>query len=598
LQKTKNTRIHIMFLLILSMILSNFSLIFANGFSDIENHWAKNEIESWIKRGLIEGYSDGTFRPNNDITRAEFIKLTNRAFGYIKEDTISFSDVLPSDWFYSEIAKAKAARYISGYPDGTMKPNDPISRQEAASIIVRILGLEQNARAAEEFIDYDKIPAWSRSYVGAVLITNIMEGYPDGTFKAEDFIKRAEAIITLGRAIEYVSDLGAEPDSGVIIYDKPGTYGPSKGTEAFDRDVLINSDGVILQNILIKGNLTLDKKIAEGDVTLENVIAEEDTFIYGGGKNSIVINNSDLNRMTINKEDSRIRVVYSGSTTVKEINIKSETKLEVSGKSVIEILNVDAVTEVVGKGTIKKANVNVSGVSFEKKPDKLEKSGGVTVKIIKKEDVTSGGGGGDGYDSTTRVKTISIEQESQTLPIEARLQLSVRFNPANPTNRKVSWSSSDKDIATVNNTGLVETKKIGTATIRATSEDGGKTDTIEIMVAEGSIKIKSVSPNEDLVDGSEYTFNVNVEYEFEGIEKGVLYIGFNNGEKVDNYRLIGDGHGVKEKKGEHKFEVKTPVKHWGENGKFKVYVNISDFNHPEEWFPLNSDTYQISTAQE
>ncbi len=460
------------------MILSNFSFIFASNFSDIENHWAKSEIESWIEKGLIEGYSDGTFRPDNNITRAEFMTLINRAFGYIKEDTVGFSDVSSDDWFYSEVAKAKAAGYISGYPDGTMKPNNPISRQEVASIIVRMLGLEENTKAAENFVDYGKIPAWSRGYVGAVSVVNIMKGYPDGTFKAEDFIKRAEAVIALGKAMEYTED--------VIIYDKPGTYGSSKGIETIDKDVFISADGVILQNVLIKGNLTLDKKIGEGDVTLKNVTVEEDTFIYGGGKNSIIIDNSNLNRITINKENNKIRIVYSGSTTVKEINIKSEAKLEASDKSIIEVLNVDAAAKVVGKGTIKEANVNVSGVSFEKEPDKLEKAEGIKVEIIgeteeKEKDVSGGDRDGDSS-STIRVKTISIEQESQTLPIGTKFQLSVKFNPANPTNKKVSWSSSDEAIATEDNTGLVETKNIGTATIKVTSEDGGKTDTIEITV--------------------------------------------------------------------------------------------------------------------
>lgn len=462
------------------MILSNFSFIFANNFSDIENHWAKSEIESWLEKGLIEGYSDGTFRPDNNITRAEFITLTNRAFGYIKKDTVGFSDVSSDDWFYGEVAKSKAAGYISGYPDGTMKPNNPISRQEVASIIVRMLDLEENTKAAERFVDYDKIPAWSRSYVGAVSVANIMKGYPDGTFKAENFIKRAEAVVALEKAMEQVSE------SDVITYDEPGTYGSSKDIETIDKDVFISADGVILQNVLIKGNLTLDKKIGEGDVTLKNVTVEEDTFIYGGGENSVIIDNSNLNRLTVDKENNKIRVVYSGSTTVKEINIKSEAKLEVSDKSTIEVLNIDAAAKVVGKGTIKEANVNVSGVSFEKEPDKLEKAEGVKVEIIgeteEKEKDVSGGGGGGGSSSTIRVKTISIEQESQTLSIGTKFQLSVKFNPANPTNKKVSWSSSDEDIATVDNTGLVETKNVGTATIKVTSEDGGKTDIIEITV--------------------------------------------------------------------------------------------------------------------
>ena len=106
MSKIRNTGKRIAFLLVFTMILSSFSFVFANSFSDIEDHWAKNEIKSLTEKGLIEGYLDGTFRPNNDITRAEFMTLINRALVYIEEDTISFSDVSPDDWFYGEVAKA------------------------------------------------------------------------------------------------------------------------------------------------------------------------------------------------------------------------------------------------------------------------------------------------------------------------------------------------------------------------------------------------------------------------------------------------------------------------------------------------------------
>ncbi len=377
MSKTKNTGRLIIFSLVFAVILSGFSFVFADDFSDIENHWAKNEIEIWIEKGLIKGYSDGTFRPDSNITRAEFVTLINRAFGYTEKSAVNFSDISSEDWFYNEIAKAKTAGYISGYPDGTIKPDNSISRQEVASIIIRMLELAEDIKTVEKFADYSEIPNWSKGYIGAVLAADIMEGYPDGMFKAEDSIKRAEAVVTLERIIK------TEPD--VITYNKSGTYGPSEDIETIDNDVHISVDGVVLQNVLIKGNLTLDKDIGDGEVTLKNIAVEKNTFIYGGGENSVIIDNSNLNNIIIDKESSGVKIVCSGSTTVKEISIKSEAKLEISDKSVIEILGIDAVAEIVGKGTIKVANVNTSGVSFEKKPDKLNKAEGIEVEIIESE---------------------------------------------------------------------------------------------------------------------------------------------------------------------------------------------------------------------
>ncbi|MGB4198666.1 MAG: S-layer homology domain-containing protein, partial [Tepidanaerobacteraceae bacterium] len=110
--------------------------------NDISGHWAEATIAKWVQQGLISGYTDGTFRPDNSITRAEFMALVNRAFGFDEKAAIGFSDVSANDWFYDEIAKAVKAGYISGYQDGTVKPNQEISRQEAAVALCKALNLE------------------------------------------------------------------------------------------------------------------------------------------------------------------------------------------------------------------------------------------------------------------------------------------------------------------------------------------------------------------------------------------------------------------------------------------------------------------------
>jgi hypothetical protein len=426
LLKTRDIKSYIVFLLVFSMVLSGFSFAFANSFSDIERHWAKNEIKAWTEKGLIEGYSDGTFRPDNNITRAEFITLINRAFGYTKEGIADFTDISSEDWFYGEIAKAKAAGYISGYPDGTIKPNNFISRQEVASVVVRMLALEEDIKAAEKFVDYSKISDWSKGYIGAVLAADIMEGYPDGTFRAEDFIKYAEAVVTLERIIK------TEPY--ITTYNKPGTYGPLEGIEIIDKDVCISADGVILQNVIIKGNLTLDKGIGDGEVTLKNITIKKDTFIYGGGENSVIFHDCTLEgTVTVEKVDGQIRIIAAGTTSVPKIVLQTgailfseggglfsrvelpedlvkdaqivlignfgEMEVSAGGVSVkmgeeselesltltenatgakidldkganITTVKIDAKVEIIGQGSITKVEINVDGVLIEQKPEK------------------------------------------------------------------------------------------------------------------------------------------------------------------------------------------------------------------------------------
>ena len=97
-------------------------------FSDIKGHWAEANIQAWGDEGLIRGYLDHSFKPNTYITRAEFMNLVNGAFGYSGQAKITFNDVSESAWYYEAISIANANGYIDGYTDGTMKPQDPITR--------------------------------------------------------------------------------------------------------------------------------------------------------------------------------------------------------------------------------------------------------------------------------------------------------------------------------------------------------------------------------------------------------------------------------------------------------------------------------------
>lgn len=177
-------------------------MLFQNsGFSDTNGHWAESQINKWAEQGLAGGYSDGTFKPNNTITRAEFMALVNRSFGFTQTAEVDFSDLKSTNWFAGEIAKASAAGYVGGYSDGTIKPNNQITRQEAASMLSRILGLEDASAAADNFADAQIIPQWSKGAIGVVVAKGYMGGYPDQTFKPTQAITRAEAIVTIDRAI-------------------------------------------------------------------------------------------------------------------------------------------------------------------------------------------------------------------------------------------------------------------------------------------------------------------------------------------------------------------------------------------------------------
>ncbi|MFD1910491.1 S-layer homology domain-containing protein [Paenibacillus rhizoplanae] len=135
--------------------------------ADIKGHWAESDIQQWLDQGLITGYPDHTFRPGAEVSRGEFVTLVNRAFKYSDTKAISFKDLKPVNFAYIEVQKATAQGYISGFSDYTFRPDQPITRQETAVIISRILGFDsKGATTSGSAQDANLIPAWSKAAVG------------------------------------------------------------------------------------------------------------------------------------------------------------------------------------------------------------------------------------------------------------------------------------------------------------------------------------------------------------------------------------------------------------------------------------------------
>ncbi|MBP1761860.1 MAG: S-layer protein, partial [Firmicutes bacterium] len=432
---------------------------------DISNHWAKSQIESLIERGIVTGYPDNTFKPDNTITRAEFITMINKAYSFTATAQINYTDVPASAWYATEIAKAKAAGYIAGYEDGTMRPNAQISRQEAAKIVSTILKLDTSSDSAlSAFTDAAAIPAWSRGYVAAMVKAGYITGYPDGTFKAGNAINRAEAAVILGRVI------GAAP-AVQKEFTKAGTYGPASGTQTINGDVVVNADGVILQNTIINGNLLVAEPVGEGSVNFKNVTVSGTTTIKGGGINSVTFDNCKVNIVVVNKPSSPVRVVFlNNSTTTK--------------------LQLDSAATVVGGG-IAQAIVNADSI-FDKTPTTYTVANGINAKFGSKSvtgpaeytEPSSGGSSGGGGGGPVNVPVTGVSLSSNNLSIDKghTATLTATITPTGATNQNLIWTSNNTSIASVSS-GVVTALEGGNAIITVTTADGNYTDTCNVTVA-------------------------------------------------------------------------------------------------------------------
>lgn len=150
--------------------------------SDVAGHWAQVQILAMLEQGNASGDPDGRFRPDDTITRAEFMSMVNRTFKLTTTVPISFTDVQPSDWFYNDVAIAVANGYIAGYGDGTMQPNSPITRQEMAVVIAQLLKLDiTDLDPLARFTDRAGIPTWSQGALAAMVKAGYLNGFPDGS---------------------------------------------------------------------------------------------------------------------------------------------------------------------------------------------------------------------------------------------------------------------------------------------------------------------------------------------------------------------------------------------------------------------------------
>jgi hypothetical protein len=182
-------------------------------FSDLsESYWAYGSIEKLFNAGIISGYPDGTFRPDGNITRAELVKITNMIFRYSETGIeTNFSDIKPDDWFYLSILIAQKSGYINGYPDNTFRPNNLITREELCKILHTI----------NNFIDLpfnktisDEISPWAVEYVNKVVSNRIMLLDQNNKFRATEKATRAEACDALAKFMIAVVEVPGSSASG------------------------------------------------------------------------------------------------------------------------------------------------------------------------------------------------------------------------------------------------------------------------------------------------------------------------------------------------------------------------------------------------
>jgi len=176
-------------------------------FTDINGHWAKNDIQFMLDKNVVQVTGDKKFYPNRDITRAEFAVFLSRTIG-LNDNTGNkkFKDVTSDKPYYREVLAAANSGIVAGVSGDRFNPEAKITRQEMAVMLNRALkyakvSVKTNQDLLNKFSDGKQIAGWAKESVASVVTAGIMGGRQNNSFAPESFASRAEAVVILHRLL-------------------------------------------------------------------------------------------------------------------------------------------------------------------------------------------------------------------------------------------------------------------------------------------------------------------------------------------------------------------------------------------------------------
>lgn len=188
--------------------------VFAKEYTDMTpDHWAYNAIQTLTDFGVVVGYPDGAYRPDADVTRAEFATMVVKALDQQNAkltQTADFSDVKSTDWYYDMVQRAVMFDLIKGHADGTFAPYDPVTRAQAIAVVVNALTTEDISRQKaleileNAYSDWNTLPEWLVIPAGKAEILGMIVTRPgyEGKIDPYRYATRAEVSVFLCNMIE------------------------------------------------------------------------------------------------------------------------------------------------------------------------------------------------------------------------------------------------------------------------------------------------------------------------------------------------------------------------------------------------------------
>ena len=501
--------------------------------SDIDKHWAKPYITELHENGIINpSASTGNYGPDEKVTRWEFMRYINRAFGFTEKADISFSDVQSGDLYYETVQIAVKHGYINGVGNNRMSPEGTLTREQAATILGRLHKYTPKAdlSSLNVFSDQAKLSDYSKVYVAEAVRLGYINGYTNGTFKPQGTLTRGEIAKML------YGYMGTSLNRNGNVY--------SQATLKTDTKNVTISTPCTLSGADIKGNLYITEGVLAGNVTLEDVTVAGDIIVSGGSvtldgvsalelvvsspigltPQVIATDNTSIGTTVVQTPatltESNLTASAGGFSDLKltgedvsltldaavwNVTTEGRSSILTTGSSSINQLTANDKTSVTGGGSVQKAVLNAKGCELTMQPTTVELASGVTATIAGKNVAAS-------TSVSVSPSALSIDINNKNA-IAFSYEFTFNADKNDLTRVYVNGASlkqgtdynvlSDKNGIRIYKTYL-STLKAGTYTIELRFEDGSKA---AIGLAVSNSAQSAVSPSQITFDKYEQSAN-------------------------------------------------------------------------------------------
>ncbi len=299
----------------------------ASAEGDVPYYQAPMEkLTSW---DVLSGYPDGELHPERPVTRAEFVAMVNRAYGYDDPGPTPFTDVPESAWYADDIGIAYNTGYFSGTTPTTASPDAELTREQAMVLLAHNMRLEAEPGEVTQFTDGRDFSSYSKGYVKAAVKRGLISGFPDGSFQPRSLITRGQMATILSNALGSLVTGGGTQALGSV-------YG----------NLTINEAGTTLQDTTITGDLYISGGLDLGAVTLENVRVLGNIIVSGGGEvesgqDSVILRNVEADNLLVDSLGGQyLSLRAEGDTLIDKTSVRTGAFLQDRTPSGLGLLNI------------------------------------------------------------------------------------------------------------------------------------------------------------------------------------------------------------------------------------------------------------------